>query len=57
MHSPFVEGNEIVVLIDGRRVLIQVPEVGADVVFVVLNAVIEVFNHLLCVFNYYLHFF
>ena len=57
VHSPFVEGNEIVVLIDGRRVLIQVPEVGADVVLVLLNAVIELTDSVFRFFNDYLHFF
>ena len=57
MHFPFVEGNEIVVLIDGGGVLIQEPEVGADVVLVLLNAVIEVADSVFRVFNDYLHFF
>ena len=57
MHSPFVEGNEIVVLIDGGGVLIQVPEVGPDSVLVLLNAVIELTDSVLRFFNDYLHFF
>ena len=57
MHSPPMEGDQVVVLVDGGGVLVQEPEVCAEAILVVFDAVVQLSNHFFCVFNDYLHFF